>query len=144
MGKQMGIRITADYSEAVLKAMRKQVEKALEECGLVAEGYAQVELTEKKAVDTGNLRNSITHKVIVDGKVRRCYIGTNVEYAPYIEFGTGAYAEKGDGRRTSWTYKDGKGKWHRTNGMAPRPYLRPAVAYHIKEYEQIIKDNLEN
>lgn len=39
-------------------------------------------------VDTGRLRSSITHEVAVDldGLVAR--IGTNVEYAPYVEFGT--------------------------------------------------------
>ena len=143
MAKEMGIRITADYSNEVLNAMKQQVQKALEECGLLAEGYAQVNLTEQKAVDTGNLRNSITHKVVVNDQEKRCYIGTNVEYAPYVEFGTGIYAEAGDGRRTTWVYKDDKGTWHRTNGMKSRPYLRPAVSDHVDTYKQVIEDNLK-
>ena len=36
------------------------------------------------SVDTGRLRNSISHTV--DGEA--AYIGTNVEYAPYLELGT--------------------------------------------------------
>lgn len=143
MAKDMGIRITADYSDEVLNAMKSQVRKALEECGIVAEGYAQDNLTVQGAVDSSDLRNSITHKVVVNDKHKRCYIGTNIDYAPYVEFGTGAYAEKGDGRRTSWVYQDEKGKWHRTNGMKPRPYLRPAISEHTELYKQIIEDNLK-
>ena len=37
-------------------------------------------------VDTGRLRNSITHEIDADGM--DATIGSNVEYAPHIEFGT--------------------------------------------------------
>lgn len=39
-------------------------------------------------VDTGNLRSSITHVLGVDGQGLYADIGTNVEYAPFVEFGT--------------------------------------------------------
>ena len=48
-----------DYSAEVLEAMHDAVVQALERCGEQAEGYAK-DLT---PVDTGNLRNSITHQV---------------------------------------------------------------------------------
>lgn len=64
-----------DNSGAVLSAFHSAVEKALETCGLVAEGYAK----KLAPVDTGNLRNSISHKV--DDGEPAVYIGTNVEYA---------------------------------------------------------------
>ncbi len=69
-----------DNSEEVLAAMGKAIKNGLEAIGLTAETYA------KKAtpVDTGRLRNSISHTV--DGEA--AYIGTNVEYAPYVELGT--------------------------------------------------------
>lgn len=40
----------------------------------------------KAPVDTGRLKNSIEHAVVPSEKA--AYIGTNVEYAPYQEFGT--------------------------------------------------------
>ena len=69
-----------DNSEQVLSAMEKGIKNGLEAIGLTAETYA------KKAtpVDTGRLRNSISHTV--DGEA--VYIGSNVEYAPYVELGT--------------------------------------------------------
>ena len=48
-----------DNSDEVLAAMESACNRALEKCGLVGEGYAK----KLCPVDTGNLRNSITHTV---------------------------------------------------------------------------------
>ena len=81
---------------------------------------------------SGNLGGSLSYKVDRDeGRA-----GTNVKYAPYVEFGTGKYAEKGDGRKTPWVFKDDKGKWWWTAGGRPRPFLRPALD---NNRDQIIK-----
>lgn len=50
---------------------------------------------EKVPVNTGNLRNSITYEVEGNEGI----VGTNVEYAPYVEFGTGLFSSLGDGRQ---------------------------------------------
>ena len=65
-----------DNSKQVLSAMEKGIKNGLEAIGLTAETYA------KKAtpVDTGRLRNSISHTV--DGEA--VYIGSNVEYAAFV------------------------------------------------------------
>ena len=125
-----------DNSGAVLSAFHSAVEKALEECGLVAEGYAK----KLAPVDTGNLRNSISHKV--DPEEPAVYIGSNSLYAAYQEFGTGIYTE--GGRDTPWVYQDEKGNWHWTRGNKAQPFLKPAVADHANEYQSIIKTELEN
>lgn len=122
-----------DNSKEVLSAMLEAKARALESCGLVAEGYA------KKAtpVDTGNLRNSISHKVTEDA----VYIGTNTEYAPYVEFGTGKYYP--GGRPDSWVYQDDKGNWHRTEGAKAQPFLKPAVTDHAQQYRGIIESEMK-
>lgn len=125
-----------DNSGAVLSAFHAAVEKALEECGLVAEGYAK----KLAPVDTGNLRNSISHKV--DPEEPAVYIGTNSSYAAYQEFGTGIYTE--GGRDTPWVYQDEKGNWHWTRGNKAQPFLKPAVADHARQYLQIIEQELKN
>lgn len=125
-----------DNSGAVLSVFHAAVEKALEECGLVAEGYAK----KLAPVDTGNLRNSISHKV--DPEEPAVYIGTNSSYAAYQEFGTGIYTE--GGRDTPWVYQDEKGNWHWTRGNKAQPFLKPAVANHAKQYRQIIEQELKN
>lgn len=94
-----------DNTKEVLAAMEKALETGLEAVGLTAEGYAK----RATPVDTGNLRNSITHTH--DGK--DAYIGTNVEYAPYVELGT--------------------------SKMSARPYLKPAATEHGEEYRRLLE-----
>lgn len=75
----MGIKFT-DNSAKVLALLDQKKTQALLAIGAAAEGHAKA-LT---PVDTGRLRNSISHAASGDA----AYIGTNVEYAPYVEFGS--------------------------------------------------------
>lgn len=126
-----------DNSGKVLDEFQDAVVRALERCGAQAEGYAK----DLAPVDTGKLRNSISHKV--DSAEPAAYIGTNSEYAPYVELGTGKYAEGGDGRPTPWVYQDAKGDWHWTEGNPAQPFLKPAVSGHAKTYHNILEDELK-
>lgn len=58
-----------------LQAVRLRI---LEKWGLTGEGYAK----KNCPVDTGNLRNSITHRVDEGGGA--VYIGTDSEYGAYV------------------------------------------------------------
>lgn len=125
-----------DNSPIVKGALEEACLRALERCGMQAEGYAK----DLAPVDTGNLRNSISHRV--DEKEKVVYIGTNSEYGAYVELGTGKYYK--GGRQDPWVYQDEEGRWHHTNGQRAQPYLKPAVADHKQTYKNIIKDELEN
>lgn len=124
-----------DNTPMVKEELKAAIERALWSCGSQAEGYA-VDLC---PVDTGALRNSITHKVDTDEQA--VYIGTNNEYAAYVELGTGKYAQ--GGRQDPWVYQDDNGKWHHTHGQRAQPYLKPAVADHAQTYRNIIMDELK-
>ena len=130
----MSVEVTSHRIE-VIQAKDEAVAKALETIGRVAERYAK----ELCPTDTSRLKNSISHETDDD----TVYVGTNVEYAPYVEFGTGKFAEGGGGRPTPWSYQDDKGNWHTTNGMKPQPYLKPAIENHLDEYKQYLKDELQ-
>ena len=131
----MSIRFENNSGE-VISTMQEAAIRALEKCGLTAEEYAK----RLAPVDTGNLRNSITHQV--DDGESAVYIGSNVEYATYVELGTGKYAE--GGRPTPWVYQDGEGNWHWTAGNPAQPFLKPAVADHAQTYRNIIEDEMKN
>lgn len=124
-----------DHSDEVLSALDAALARGLEKCGLVAEGYAK----KLCPVDTGNLRNSITH-MVSDGE-KAAYIGTNSEYAVYVECGTGIYYP--GGRQTPWTYQDENGDWHLTHGQRAKPYTKHAVADHAAQYTRIIEQELK-
>lgn len=105
------VEIKADNTKQAAQGIESAIQRALEKIGLTAEGYAK----RLCPVDTGRLRNSITHQS--DGK-DSVYIGTNVEYGKYVELGT---------RRA-----------------APQPFLRPAAEEHGSQYRQIIESELKS
>ena len=75
MGKMAEVKFESHLDE-VLKATSEQLARAAEIIGGMAESYAK----ELCPVDTGNLRNSITHTTEDEGHT--VVIGSNVEYAP--------------------------------------------------------------
>lgn len=104
------IETTSDNIDAIRFAINEALVRGLEAVGFQAEGYAMM----RCPVDTGRLRNSITHQV--DEGEKAVYIGTNVEYAPYVELGT--HAQKA------------------------QPFLRPAAQGHGDEYRVIFESEL--
>lgn len=123
-----------DNTEEIIGKIEAAKKRALERIGQTAEGFAK----KLCPVDTGGLRNSINHKVQKD----EVYIGTNKEYAAYVELGTGKYYD--GGRKTPWAYQDAKGNWHMTHGQRARPYLKPAAANHTQTYKNIVEDEMRN
>lgn len=153
--KVADVKIT-DNSDLVKKAKDEAIAKALEAIGLQAEGYAKLLCP----VDTGLLRNSITHAVaggstsinkytgselhgdtpttqrnkvagkpaspphsgeysgtVGSTKEQVVYIGSNVEYASYVEKGT---------QRTK-----------------AQPFIKPAAENHTSEYKAIAEAMLK-
>lgn len=107
---------------------------AVEKACLLVEGKAK----EKCPSDTGILRSSIMSDVKTEQNQIVGTVGTMLEYAPFIEYGTGLFAENGDGRQTPWYYQDKDGEWHYTTGMPPHPFLRPALKESANEIKRII------
>ena len=128
------INIT-DNSGEILRELENKKAAALEAVGISAEGHAKL-LT---PVDTGRLRDSMTHSVKGDD----VYIGTNVEYAMWLELGTGIYASDGKGRQSPWGYYDRNGKYHVTRGTRPRHMLKKAASEHTEEYKRIIENQMK-
>lgn len=94
---------------------------------------------EKAPKGTGELRRSITSEI--DGL--QGIVFTPLEYAPYVEYGTGLFAENGGRKDVPWHYQDEKGEWHSTNGMEPRPYMRPALNDNREEIIRILQEALK-
>ncbi len=131
-----------DNSKEIISLLNKAKHNGLTAVGMTAEKHAKKGLTEQGAVDTGTLRNSITYAIAgyqphveiysgnkggksgsyggtMEGKKDSAvYIGTNVEYAPYVELGT--------------------------SKMAARPYLKPAATEHSAEYKQLMEAALKD
>lgn len=110
--------------------------KGLEKACTMVERTAK----QKAPKGTGELRRSITSKVnCLEGVVY-----TPLEYAPYIEYGTGLFAENGGRQDVPWSYKDDKGEWHTTKGIHPSPYMRPALNENREAILRVIKESMKN
>lgn len=96
---------------------------------------------------TGNLRASITHKVVdeEDGEIAG-YVGSNLDYAPYVHQGTGIYAIEGNGRKeVPWRYYDErKGEWQSTEGMKPTPFIQMAIDENMDDIINYFKGVMED
>lgn len=125
-----------DNSEAVKRELERAAIRGLIKASLLVEGQAVL----LAPVDKGGLRDSIGYKV--DESELVAYIGTNCEYAIYVEFGTGEFAENGNCRKGGWVYKTPNGEVHFTYGMPPQPYLRPAFRQNQKAIRDILADCL--
>lgn len=76
---------------------------------------------------TGELRRTISSEVVIEGEEVIGKVFSPLEYAPYVEYGTGLFAEEGGRKDVPWNYQDEEGNWHTTSGMQPMPFLRPAL-----------------
>lgn len=161
-----------DKSADFQTRMQQAIIAGLTECGINAVSYAKKVVTEEVPRNggaswykvTGALRNSISSQVAED---ENCvYIGTNLKYAKYNEYGTGVYAEDGKGKQGYWVfvpgsdsstsvggakvYTEAQAKWivaslqakgidaHMTNGMKPIHMLKRAIEEHIDAYKEIM------
>lgn len=114
-GSTMSIQLKGfDEFEKKLKNSPQIIEKAqrnmLEMATFMAQGEAKV----KAPIDTGKLRASITSKIIKRNNEMVGVVGTNLDHAPYQEYGTGIFGpfkrpiRMRGGGVMSWNSKSGK------------------------------------
>ncbi len=99
-------KIVYDNTKQAVSAINRARTIALTTAAIMVEGDA----TLRCPVDTGNLRGSLNHQVRGD----TAKIGTNVEYAPFPEYGT--------------------------NRMTAKPYLRPALDNNREKIKRLIAE----
>lgn len=106
-------------------------------CALV-----EAESKKKAPKGTGELRRSIASRVEESGGNIQGVVYTPLEYAPYVEYGTGIYAESNGRSDVPWSYKDEFGEWHSTFGNKPQPYLRPALDENREQITSLLAEGL--
>ncbi|MGG3210946.1 HK97-gp10 family putative phage morphogenesis protein [Geobacillus stearothermophilus] len=101
------------FQEEIQK-MKQRREQTIKQIAVFVEAEAKL----RAPVDTGRLRNSITHQTENSETQSKAYIGTNVEYAPYVEFGVAS------------------------KNIKPQPYLRPAIEENKDKIEDMIREGM--
>lgn len=103
------VKVTSHVNE-VISAKNEAIARALEAIGIQAEG----DVASLAPVDTGRLRDSITHEIHAEEE--SVYVGTNVEYGKYQEYGT--------------------------SRMKAHPFLKPGIMKNLETYKSIAKQFL--
>lgn len=111
-GDIAGLVVVEDNTDMVIEQLSLAIARALEAIGIEAEGDA-ASIT---PVDTGRLKNSITHTIDADGPW--AVIGTNVEYAKWVHMGA--------------------------RGRDPQPFLTDAVTHNAEKYRKMAEAALKN
>lgn len=140
----MGFEIEEDNIDKILSEVDIACERALVAIGEKAKKYATnlapvgtPESTGKKGYRGSTLKQSITYKADNETMI----LGSDVEYAPYVELGTGPNFVA----PPEWEEFDvppAKGLGH--GYVRPRPFIAPAIKDHLGEYEEIIKNELSH
>ena len=144
----MEIKFT-DNSKAIKHEFEAAVTRALEACGLTAENFAAAAC----AVDTGFLRNSITHALAGKAPAKKKYEASKPKNGK-----KGKKGKKGKGRYTGKAPDDRDGEMSvyvgtnveyavpvelGTSKMPAKPFLKPGVADHAAEFNQIFENELK-
>lgn len=113
---------------------KANIQYALAQCCALVERAAK----QNAPKDNGELRRSITSKIEGDKGI----VFTPLEYAPYVEYGTGLFAESAGRTDVPWCYQDDEGEWHSTSGQKPQPFMRPALNDNREEILRILKEEI--
>ena len=129
-----GLEEVVDTLETM--ASNSTLEQALMDACMLVEGEAKEKAPKGK---TGDLRRFITSKIEGDKGI----IYSPLEYAPYVEYGTGLYAESGGRTDVPWAYEDEEtGELIWTAGQHPQPFLRPALDENRQEIVRILREGI--
>jgi hypothetical protein len=140
---------------------KQAVKAAIDESALNIQTGAKQNLTSNGNIDTGSLRARIFKDPVTSDNMT-LKVWTNVEYAPYVEWGTGIYATHPTiaGRSTPWAVKvsevskrktygwptfigeDGE-KYYLIKGAKPHPFLFPAAEAERPNYLRNIEEALK-
>lgn len=94
--------------------MKEKREQTIKKIAMFVEAESKL----RAPVLTGHLRRSITHETESDEEVSKAFIGSNVEYAPVVEFGS------------------------IIKNIKAQSYLRPSIEENIGEIQDMIKQGM--
>lgn len=97
-----------------IEKMKQRRERTIQQIAVFVEAEAKL----RTPVKTGHLRRSISHETQSDENTSKAYIGTNVEYAPYVEFGVAS------------------------KNIPAQPYLRPAIEENRDKIRDMIREGM--
>ena len=119
MSFDMSIKRTTANPPLAPRFMRAQVKGMEKTMEIIHRGI--VKITPRRS---GVLAESIGWDVRQTATAIEGEVYSHNPYNVYVEYGTGIYAENGQGRKTPWVYMDAEGNFHYTHGQHPQSFMR--------------------
>lgn len=149
---EVEITISADNTDEVKAEMQARVRKALEAMGIQASTLAKRELQNTPSrIDTGLLRNSITHALDGESMAITSYKGDNPSKYTGKEAESGSYSgnmpQEDEGRNAVFIGSNVEYAVYvheGTDRMTPNRYLKNAIENNINELAEIERKYLSN
>ena len=130
----------------LLNRVEQRIERQIDQTNKEVAMFIRDDARNRCPVDTGELRNSITSEV-KDGNIS---VFTNMEYGPYVEYGTGQVGQETNKRpginyrKNAWCYVDDDGNFIWTKGQKAQPFMYPALHDNKKQIVKKYKNDLKN
>jgi HK97 gp10 family phage protein len=112
---------------------KAELKAAMTKAALLVERDAKI----NAPVDSGTLRNSITHKIIEDRNLYSAEVGASVDYSDFQEYGTG---QRG---ASSGTIPPSDYEFGSSRGIPAHPFLAPAFFKNSTKIKQIISQAIK-
>lgn len=146
--------VTIKNVDRLVKRLNKIADMDLKKKMVQATKVVHAQAKTLAPVNTGNLAASIHMEVNKKGENMEGRVYTNVQHAPYVEFGTGikgngSYPYKIKGlnlsyRDTPWVFTpDGGETFYRTKGQVAQPFMYPALKQNEKYIKQLFKKGIQ-
>jgi hypothetical protein len=134
-----GIQNTPEAKQALTDAamiVEEKVKKKLQE-----KVYDMSESWYKRTKGAGLYgATQATGEVSVTADTIKSTVASKKKYAPWVHFGTGIHAVDGKGRKGPWVFKDEYGKFHKTVGQKPKPYMTEGLQDAKEDVMEVLKD----
>lgn len=130
-----------------LREVKASIGDTLADAGVKGMLVVEAAAKDKCPTSTGELKRSITTKVVESGTDSVLVAtGTNVAYAPPVEYGSGPHNVPISALEP-WARKRGIPVWAlwksiSLHGTAPHPFLRPALDENVDEIGKVVNAEL--
>jgi len=122
------------------KDNNRLIKKKMKEAMFKVASIVHADAVKRCPVDTGRLRQSIR---IIKADDKEAIVGTDLDYASYVEFGTPQMVKAHGEHRVTDPVKSWEAKKKRGAVGQTLPFLRPAVYFNRDKIKKILKEAVE-
>lgn len=142
----MGVRLNGDWNriDGIMQKTEAEIQEAVKDAAALVSLAMQDTAVILAPVDTGMLRQSIEAYTQDDGDTIRAGIMTNLEYAPFVEYGTGLRGSQTNPVYVGESPLPGGSHSAAWKGQNAQPVMRPALYNNEQNIVDIVTESVRS